>query len=87
MPRSPLSVFSSSEALTGRVSSPGGRSKKVTFAFLLVTFLLLLLAGFAHTNVSSAAVVHNFEPKPTEEISKSAETCGTVTGPLGEVNA
>ena len=84
---SALNQHSSSEALTGRVSSPGGRSKKVTFAFLLVTFLLLVLACFAHTNVAYAAVVHNFEPAPTEAISKSAETCGTVTGPLGEVNA
>ena len=46
---------SSSMALMGRVSSPGRRSKKVTFAFLLVTSCSFCLAGFALTPTPASA--------------------------------
>ena len=55
--------FSSSVVLTGRVQPPRRRTKKVTFAVVLVTFLVLPLACFAHTNAAFAARGH--EPCPT----------------------
>ena len=56
---------SSSMALMGRVSSPGRRSKKVTFAFLLVTFCFFCLAGFAQINVSPASAHKIYFPGPS----------------------
>ena len=56
---------SSSMALMGRVSSPGRRSTKVTFAFLLVTFCFFCLAGFAQINVSPAFAKKIYFPGPS----------------------
>jgi hypothetical protein len=36
---------------------------------------------------AQAAIIHKFEPAPTAQIEKEARTCGTVKGPLEEVNA
>ena len=56
---------SSCMALMGRVSSPGRRSKKVTFAFLLVTFCFFCLAGFAQIDVSPASAHKIYFPGPS----------------------
>jgi len=64
---------SSSMALTGRVASPSRRSKKVTFAVLLVTLLLLPLACFAHTNAAHAATTRKLVASFGASASKSPD--------------
>ena len=54
---------------------------------MILFFFSLAVFATVGSAPASAADVHKFEPTPTAEISKSAETCGAVTGPLGQVNA
>jgi DNA-binding beta-propeller fold protein YncE len=90
---------SSPMALTGRVCSPGRRSKKVTSAFLLVTFCSFGLAAFALSSATpaSAAVTHEYEPGPSEKLSEGVPNlfCETlpetvppcISGPLNGASA
>jgi hypothetical protein len=68
----------------GKLSKPRGNQARLSVAITLITLLTLAFAAAP----AQAAVVHPFESKTTEEISKEAKTCsgpGKLTGPLHHV--
>ena len=72
-----------------RQESRGTKRMRTVSRTTAITIMSLLIMVLTATT-SQAAIVHNFEPTPTKEISTHAPSCtgpGSVTGALGEVNA